>query len=273
MLVKLVTSRLRATRPRRLAWLALAASLGLLAGGCESFDSPQNTFSTSGDVAEDQRYLFFFVMWPALVVMVLVGAAMLYILFRFRRRSEQEPAPKQVHGNTKLELAWTIAPAFLLIAIAVPTLDGIIDLGRAPHDDALRVNVIGQQWLWSFEYPELVDASGQPLRIDGRPGETTELHIPIDREIGVTMESNDVIHSFWVPKLAGKEDVVPGHINEMWFNATEPGTFAGQCVEFCGLDHAIMTLRVVAETPEEFDAWVDEQLAAAAAEAPVTGTR
>ncbi len=245
---------------RKLSLAHLAAAVLLLGFvvflvGCGAFGGDQNTFAPKGEVAEKQRDLFFLVLWPAIVILLLVSGALVYALVRFRRRSEDEAPPKQVHGNTRLEIAWTLAPLVLLLGIAVPTVMGIIDLGRAPSADALQVTVIGRQWFWEFEYPEFADADGKPLTSTGT------LRIPVEREIGVSLVSPDVIHSFWVPKLAGKQDVVPGRTNQMWFKADVPGTYPGQCAEFCGLQHAKMRFDVIALEEEEFEAWVEEQLA------------
>ncbi|HLB26787.1 MAG TPA: cytochrome c oxidase subunit II [Dehalococcoidia bacterium] len=236
----------------RLLTVALLLAVLLLVLGCSTGD-PQNTFSPEGDVAERQRDLFNLVLWPAVVILILVEGLLVYAVLRFRRRTAGE-LPAQVHGNTRLELAWTIAPAILLLFIAVPTVDAIIDLGRAPAAGALQVRVTGIQWRWQFEYMDIKDSEGKPLTV------FDELHIPVDKEIGAHLEALDVIHSFWVPKLAGKLDVIPGRGNRMWFNATKPGTYSGQCAEFCGLGHADMRLRVVAESEEDFQAWVDDQL-------------
>ncbi len=225
--------------------------------GCEIFSSPQNTFAPEGDVASKQKFLFLLVTVFATIIGIGVGAAMLYILFRFRQRRPDEAPPKQLHGNQRFELAWTILPALLMIGLAFPTVNGILDLGRDPKPDALKVTAHASQWLWRFEYPDYNDASGKPLIVQN------ELHIPVDREIGITLESSDVIHSFWAPKLAGKLDVIPGRSNRMWFNATELGTFDGQCAEFCGLGHAEMRFQVVAESEQDFQAWIQEQLSAA----------
>lgn len=224
--------------------------------GCGAFGGDQNTFAPEGEVADKQRDLFVIVTIIATLILIGVSAALVYIMVRYRRRSDDEPPPKQVHGNTRLELAWTIAPALLLLVIAVPTVTGIIDLGREPKADALHVHVIASRFSWSFEYtdPEFADADGDPLR-------SAELHIPVDREIGVELESQDVIHSFWVPKLAGKLDVMPGRNNRMWFNATKAGTYSAQCAEFCGIGHSVMRFSVVAQEEADFQAWVDEQLA------------
>jgi len=236
----------------------LIAAVVLLAG-CGSLGGDQNTFAPSGDVADKQRDLFIVVLIPAIIITILVGGALIYAVIRFRRRSDDEPLPKQVHGNNRLELAWTIAPTLLLIGLAVPTVAGIIDLGRAPREDALHVKVVAFRFGWQFQYldPEFADAQGKPLT-------SNELRIPVDREVGVVLEAQDVIHSFWVPKLAGKLDVVPGRNNEMWFNATEPGVYSGQCAELCGIGHAGMRFQVVAQAQEEFDDWVDEQMVASA---------
>jgi len=251
-------------------WVAatlLIAVLALLVG-CGAVDDPQNTFAAEGDVARKQRdLLIIWVLGPAAVIFVVMQALLIYALIRFRRKKGRE-LPRQVHGNNRLEIAWTIAPAILLLIITVPTVLGVIDLGRDAADDALRVRVVGQQFSWTFQYPDLTDAEGNPLTVIGLPGEVgkpdtgrpAELHIPVDREIGVTLESVDVIHSFWVPKLAGKLDVIPGRTNSMWFNATKIGSYSGQCAEFCGFQHADMRLIVMAESEEDFEAWVADQL-------------
>jgi cytochrome c oxidase subunit 2 len=236
----------------RLLTATLLLAVLLLVLGCNNSD-PQNTFSPAGDVAERQRDLFNIVLWPAVGVLVLVETLLIYAVVRFRRKKDDE-LPAQVHGNSRLELGWTIAPAVLLLALTVPTLSAIWDLGRAPAADALQVNVTGIQWRWQFEYSDIKDSQGKPLQV------FDELHIPVDKEIGAHLQSLDVIHSFWVPKLAGKLDVMPGRDNRMWFNATKPGSYSGQCAEFCGLGHADMRLTVVAESAEDFQAWVDDQL-------------
>lgn len=242
-------------RVRQLAGVAIAVAFAALLAGCGAFGGDQNTFNPGGDVAERQRDLFILVLIPATVILILVSAAILYIVVRFRRRSDDE-MPVQVHGNMRLEIAWTIAPLILLAFIAVPTIDGIIDLGRDARADALHVRVVAFQWDWSFEYldPEYADADGNPMT-------AKELYIPVGREVGFELRSLDVIHSFWVPKLAGKLDVMPGRTNKMWFNATEAGVYSGQCAEFCGIGHAGMKFDVIAVEPAEFDGWAQEQLA------------
>jgi cytochrome c oxidase subunit 2 len=233
--------------------------LGLLAAGCDEFDSPQNTFSTRGEVADQQRDLFYLAMWPALVIMILVLGLVVFMMFRFARRKSTDPLPKQVHGNTALELGWTIAPAILLGIVAIPTLAAIVDLGRDANDEALTVEVEGIRWIWQFTYPELIGENGKPITT------ANEMHIPADREIGLRLTSPDVIHSFWVPRLAGKTDLIPGRVNHMWIKADEPGTYSGQCAEFCGSSkegadgHATMRLTVVVHDLASWRVWLSEQ--------------
>jgi cytochrome c oxidase subunit 2 len=237
--------------------LGLLPALALLSTGCDALGGPQNTFSPGGDVAEMQRDLFLLTMWIALAIMILVFAAAIYIMIRFRRRSN-DPIPKQVHGNTRLELGWTIAPTILLAIIAVPTVLGIIELGEGVGADGLRVGVDASQFSWQFSYlnPEYATEDGEPFSTNQCPESVDEpscLYIPTGRDVGYDVESFDVIHSFWVPKLAGKQDAIPGRTNHLWFNATEPGVFHGQCAEFCGTGHPGMRLAVIALEPEAFD--------------------
>jgi cytochrome c oxidase subunit 2 len=192
------------------------------------------------------------------VILILVLGLIVFMMVRFARHKSTDPLPKQVHGNTALELGWTIAPAILLAIVAVPTLAAIIDLGREPDESALTVEVEGVQWAWFFTYPDFETAEGTPLE------SPVELHIPVGREIGFRLTSPDVIHSFWVPRLAGKVDVIPGRVNFMWIKADEPGTYAGQCAEFCGVGHSDMRLTVIVHTEEDFQAWLAEQGASAA---------
>ena len=243
--------KLQQSSVTKLVAMGLMLAAVVLMAGCGSLGGDQNTFSPSGDVAQKQLNLFVLVLIPATIILIGVTAALLYIMFRFRRR-EGDGIPAQVHGNNRLEIGWTIAPALLLIAIAVPTVAGIIDLGRDADEDALHVNVVAFQWDWKFEYldPEYADEDDKPLT-------TNDLYIPIDREVGVDLEALDVIHSFWVPKLAGKLDVMPGRTNSMWFNATEPGIYAGQCAEFCGIGHARMKFSVTALEVIRFDACME----------------
>jgi cytochrome c oxidase subunit 2 len=211
-------------------------------------DAPQDALQPAGPIAEQADNLFRPVFWIATAIFVLVEGLVIVVAVKFRQKRADQPEPKQIHGNTKLELGWTLAPALLLLGVAIPTVITIQDLAAPPAPDALHVTVTGKQWWWEFEYPEqgIVTAN--------------ELVIPIDREVFLQLESADVIHSFWVPRLAGKQDVVPERTNTMRLIAVEAGqTYLGQCAEFCAISHANMRLRVDTLTPSGFDAWVREQ--------------
>lgn len=237
----------------RLFMLALlAVLLALVFAGCET-DTPQNTFDAQGEVAEKQRNLYYLAMWPAIVVMVLVLSGIAILALRYRERSPDAPPPKQIHGNTKLELAWTIAPAALLLVLGIPVVTLIYDLGEAPADDAYFIDVTAQRYSFTFEYPEITDENGNPLLVIDEP------HIPTGRQVAFRLHSIDVIHSFWLPKLGGKLDVIPGQENVLWLVADEPQSFSGQCAEYCGLEHANMRMTVIADDPEDFEKWVQEQ--------------
>lgn len=246
---------LSSRRAQRIVAIASLAVIALLAfGGCSAFDGPQNTFAVHGETGEWHRRLFFMVIPPALIIMLFVLLGVVYILWRFRQRSSDDPLPVQVHGNPRLEIGWTIAPAILMIIIAVPTLIGIIELGRAPAADALQVDVTGVRFDWIVEYPEYTDADGNPVRV------TNEFYLPVDRELAVNLTSNDVIHSFWIPKLGGKLDNIPGRTNTMWMRALNTGEYRGQCAEFCGAGHSGMVMTAHVVTQEEFEQWIADQL-------------
>ena len=228
----------------KLALVVLALAATSILAAC-SPEHPQSTFGYGGPVARDQGELFLFIFWIAVFVFIVVEGAIIYAAIRYRKRDEK--IPKQVHGNTKLEITWTIVPSIVIAIIAVPTIIGIWEQQRgAPTDmgDVLEVEAIGHRWWFEFRYPnqEVVTAN--------------EMHVPVGRPINVQLASQDVIHSFWVPKLAGKIDMVPLNDNLLWFIAEEPGVYDGQCAEFCGIAHAHMRFRVIAHTEEGFQQWV-----------------
>jgi cytochrome c oxidase subunit 2 len=189
---------------------------------------------------------------------------LLYILVRYRRTDDKIPV--QTHGNTRLEVGWTVAPTLLLAVLAVPTIMGIIELGDTP-DEAYPLEVTGQQFQWNFAYPSVTDAEGEPFG-SNECGEIDEVscgYIPVDRDIEISIQSQDVNHSFWIPMLAGKQDAIPGRTNRMWLNADEPGVFQGQCAEFCGVGHAGMGMALIALEEDDLQACLQE-LAAEEAE-------
>jgi cytochrome c oxidase subunit 2 len=239
-------------RPRRLL-LAAAAAVSLVLAGCSSVENNgQNSLQPKGHDAETINNLFVPIAIIAIVVGILVLAATVYFAIRFRYRAGVNDNPKQIHGNTRLEIGWTIVPALLLAVIAVPTVSTVFDLADQPDPEALEVTVVGKQWWWQFEYPEIKVVTAN------------EMVIPTGRKVQLKLKACEedicnVIHSFWVPELAGTRDVVPGRVNELTLNADKPGTFLGQCKEYCGLSHANMRFRVIAMTPSDFEDWVSGQ--------------
>ena len=245
----------RRYRPRHLAIFGALAALFLLTAACSQ--GFQSTWDPVGPVAQKQLQLFNVLLWTMVAVFVLVEGALLYIIIRYRRRPGQ-PRPPQIHGHTALEVTWTIIPTALILGLGIWSVFTLFELDQPPTDqgDILEVTVTGHQWYFEFEYP---DADGQGKRIST----ANELRIPVDRPVSFTLESDDVLHSFWVPKLGGKVDVVPTRQNRLWLMADSdmidqqlPATYYGQCAELCGLAHALMRFRVTVMTEEDYQAWV-----------------
>ena len=230
-------------------WLrraALLPCLGVLLAGCE-MAAPQSTLDPAGPVARMQLDLLMWSYWLSWPVIIGVFGVMLYVIVRYRRRKNDESIPNQFHGSTLLEVGLTIVPVLIVIAVAVPTVRTIFETENRiePTAEDVIVNVTGYQWWWRFEYPELGVVTAN------------ELHIPEGRRVILNLESADVLHAFWAPRLAGKRDLIPNQNNQLWFQADESGTFYGQCAELCLGAHAYMKFRVIAEPDEEFDAWVE----------------
>jgi cytochrome c oxidase subunit 2 len=236
---------------RTLRALALAGAAALLAacvGPTRWGQGNQSTIEPATDSTRVVHGIYALVTWIDVGIFVVVFALLAYAVFRYRvRPGQSQELPKQVHGNALMELAWTIVPAIILIFIAVPTWSGIFRAARPPAQGAFPVEAVGHQWWWEFNYPEhgVVTAN--------------EMVIPVGKPVVVNTRSIDVIHSFWVPRLAGKIDTLPGKTNTLWFTPEEPGMYFGQCAEFCGTSHANMRFRVRVVTQAEFEAWVAQQ--------------
>jgi len=234
--------RLRSLPPGPVVrWVPVLALLLVAVAGCAQH-YPQTTLAPKGDFAQMVDHVFRATVRWAVLVFLLVEGALLYAIIRFRGRSD-DPEPEQVHGNTTLEIIWTAIPAIILVIVAIPTIRTIFETARVPRDDALTVEVIGHQWWWEFRYPTI--------------GITTanELHVPAGRTVDLRLKSMDVIHSFWIPQLAGKRDVFPGRETRIWFTASDTGTFSGQCAEFCGIQHGKMGFRIVVSDSTGFGDW------------------
>ncbi len=186
-------------------------------------------------------------------IFVIVEGLLVFSIVRFRRRSMESGEPVQLYGSNPIELAWTVVPLLIVFTLGLVTIRVIRDVEReTPPEGALEVICIGHQWWWEYRYEN-------PLSPQGEIVVANELHVPVGRPVWLRLESADVIHSWWVPSLAGKMDVVPNKTNHVWFVAEEPGLYLGQCAEYCGNQHAGMLLRVNATSPEEFDQWLSHQ--------------
>jgi cytochrome c oxidase subunit 2 len=259
------------TRISRWALAAAAMAGSSLLTGCFWLDGVQSTFDTSGPVARGQLDLFFVTCWVTLVIFVLVGSALAYAMIKFRARSDDDlhaEPPEQGHGNPLVEVSLIAASVFSLVVIAVPTLKGIwftYDVPEAERANAYEVTATGYQWWFKFDYPnetaQTPDATGKLVNAPLTTG--TELVIPAGRPVHINLRTVDVIHSFWVPRLSGKVDMVPNRGNSLWIKADKPGYFWGQCAEFCGESHAVMRFRVIALSPRDFNDWLTAQMAPA----------
>lgn len=241
---------------RRAATTLGLLTLVLLLSGCGG-GLPQNTFDAEGPIARTIQNLVNPVFITAGVVFVLVEFGTLFLALKYKRRKGDDEFPTQVHGNTRLEVGWTIVPALILALVGVATVATIFSLAKEPKD-ALKVTTYGQQWWWSYEYHLDGNMNGKPQIVTAN-----DLVIPAGRKVFVNATSRDVIHSFWVPKLAGKADAVPGRPHTLTLEADHPGEYWGQCAEFCGLSHAWMRLRVIALSPGDWNRWLENQQKAA----------
>ncbi len=257
--------------PTSARWVRAAAALtGLvLLSGCEKInfwrmDGHQSTIVVDGPVAREQLQIFYVTCWVSLVIFIIVAAVLAYATFKFRARSaadEHAEPPPQGHGNPLVELSLIGASVLALVVIAIPTLKGIwstYDVPEAEKANMYEVNAIGYQWWFKFEYPgELVATNADGAKAPLVTG--NELVVPAGRPVRVNLRTVDVIHSFWLPKLAGKVDMIPNRPNLLWFKADKPGYYWGQCAEYCGDSHAVMRFRVVALEPKEFAEWLEQQ--------------
>jgi cytochrome c oxidase subunit 2 len=230
-----------------------------------SCSTKQDVFSPKGDQADKINKLQVPVFIAAGVVGVIVAIMLVYVGVTGSRRAKRTDVddPVQIHGNTRLELMWTMIPFLILVAVAFPTVFTILNIShRSP--DSLKIDVYGQQWWWSYEYD--VNQDGKPDIITAN-----DLVLPVNRKIELRIHSRDVIHSFWIPALAGTRDAVPGREQYLEFEPTQIGTFDGQCKEFCGLSHANMRARAIVMSQADYDNWVADQQKPAAT--PAAGSQ
>ncbi|MFW2333840.1 cytochrome c oxidase subunit II [Ilumatobacter sp.] len=253
-----MTEHRRSRIPFRRTIVGVGAAVAL--SSCAT-DAPQDTWAPEGEFAQDIHNL----QWPIFLLAGIIGlivfAVVGFAVWKYRDRGQ--PIPEQSHGNALIEYAFIALPAVILAAIAIPTVGVVIDLNDTDNADCV-VNVTGQQWWWEYDYP--IDADGNICGFapsgDAAPIVTSgQMIIPTQAKVVIRGTSRDVIHSFWVPKLNGKRDMVPGRVHTWNFQADQPGIYAGQCAEFCGLSHANMRMEIVALDDADFQAWIDNQLA------------
>jgi cytochrome c oxidase subunit 2 len=229
-----------------------------------SLSGPQSTYVTEGPVAARQWDLFMVTVWVTTVIFVIVGAVLAYAQIKFRAKpsnGEKSAPPEQGHGNPFIEMGLIVASVALLVIIAIPTLRDIWythDVPEAEKANAMDVTATGYQWWFKFDY------EGQTVKnADGTDGATlvtgNELVVPVGKPVRVHLRTVDVIHSFWIPKLAGKVDMMPNRPNFLWFKADKAGYYYGQCAEYCGDSHALMRFRVISLEPAAYEIWLANQ--------------
>ncbi len=239
------------------SWLALAP--GSVAGPGEPTGGTSVFAPLSTHAEEIHRYSLF-VLGITGAIFLVVFTLLAVAVVRFRRRPGDDDAePPQIYGSLQVEVAWTVIPVLIVIVLGLTTARTVFQIQDRPKPPgALEVTVIGRQWWWELRYPSLGIVTAN------------ELHVPVSDAARpsptfLTLLSADVAHSFWVPRLAGKTDLIPNRVNTTWIDPRRPGLYLGQCAEFCGTQHAKMLLRVYVHTPEDFDRWVASQQAGTAA--------
>jgi cytochrome c oxidase subunit 2 len=216
--------------------------------------SPTNIFAPASTPANSIFGLSLFVLAVTAAIFVTVFTLLVYVVVRYRRKGSNDGhEPPQVYGSNQVELAWTVIPVLIVVALFMATARVIADIQKAaPSPIAIEVVAVGHQFWWEFRYPGLKVVTAN------------ELHVPVSDPTHPTptfikLLSADTDHSFWVPRLAGKTDLIPNLVNSMWIDPHEAGLYLGQCAQYCGTQHAKMLLRVYVQPREEFDHWIQAQ--------------
>lgn len=241
--------------------VSLAAFFGFLfSSRAFAADSPvaPNIFNPSSTPAFEIHHVSLFVLTVTALIFIVVFTLLVLSVLKFRARpADLATEPAQVYGSNQIELAWTVIPVLIVLVLFLATARVIHSIQDAPRpENALRVDAVGHQFWWEFRYPALGIVTAN------------ELHVPVSSASHplptfLKLTSADTDHSFWVPPLAGKTDLIPNRVNEMWIDPREPGIYLGQCAQYCGTQHALMLLRVYVDTPEAFEKWVQNQKALA----------
>ena len=237
--------------------LSLIAAVTVSACGNAIAQGPRSTpsiFAPSSTPAQSILSLSFFVLAITGGIFLTVGGILTYVIFRYRQHGKDDTVePPQIYGSTQVEIAWTVIPVLIVVVLFLTTARMIFAIQDASRPkSAVGVTVIGHQYWWEFNYPDLGIHA------------VNELHVPLSskhdpKPTYLKLLSADVMHSFWVPQLGGKTDLIPNHENAMWIDPLEPGMYVGQCAQFCGVEHARMLLRVYVQSPEDFATWAKNQ--------------
>lgn len=228
--------------------------LGLATSGAgQTVHSVGNIFNPQATPAESIYHLSLLVVTVCAAIFLTVAGLLTFTIIRFRRKADDGREPAQVYGSNRIEIAWTVIPILIVLVLTMVTARVVIAIqNKQAPKDALQVTVIGHQWWWEIRYPDLGIVTAN------------ELHVPVSTvgERAVTflkLQSADVAHSFWVPQLSGKTDLIPNRTNSMWIDPRQEGTFLGNCAEYCGMQHANMLLRVIVQSPADFHKWAVAQ--------------
>lgn len=246
-----VESRERRSRrqgARLSTWSLILMTVGAAAGADSMVGSP-TLFAPAAEPAQGILDFGLLIIWICFGIFVVVAGLLIFTLLRFRERpGDGEGEPAQIYGSEQLELAWTITPVLIVIILGIFTAGRIVVLQKTePPPGSLSIRVVGHQWWWELEYPDYGFITAN------------ELHLPVNKTAFLELQSQDVIHSFWVPRLSGKTDLIPNRTNYMWIEPHQTGLFVGQCAEYCGTQHAHMLLRVFVHPQDEFEQWMREQ--------------
>jgi cytochrome c oxidase subunit 2 len=243
-------------------WCAIA-----FAARGQAVHSVSNIFEPRATPAESVYYLSLLVLAVCAAIFLVVAGVLTYTIVRFRQGVEDQREPAQVYGSNQIEVAWTVIPILIVFVLTMATARVVLAIqDKRATADALQVTVVGHQWWWEIRYPGLGIVTAN------------ELHVPVSSKANpalafLKLESADVAHSFWVPQLSGKTDLIPNHPNSMWIDPRQEGTFLGNCAEYCGTQHANMLLRVIVQSPANFAKWTAQQKQYALADARIEAGR
>jgi len=249
-------------RVRRAAAFGCTVAIAFLLAGCQE-QYPNTTFEPNSEFGRQIDRLWSLMLYLGTGVFILVEAILIYTIWRYRTREGAGEPAQHVHGNTTLEIAWTVIPAVILVIIAIPTVRTIFRTQQNAPADGLQVQVIGHQWWWEFRYPQYGFVTAN------------ELYLPKGRAVNFELTTVDVLHSFWVPQLGGKRDLITNRKNYLWYtpdSGMATTAWNGFCAEYCGDSHANMKFRAFTVSPDEFESWAAHQKSQAAFGARATAT-